>query len=156
MKTSVMIALIGATKAAMLVAQDEEIDTQLAQLKEDSNDVEMAEDSSDDDLAEDSSDDDLAEAEDSSDDELAEDSSDDELAEDSSDDELAEDSSDDELAENNWEDELAQELQNTDGTQLAENEFFGSIVRWGAKQAGSYLRRKVVPWAIRKAKGYAR
>ena len=147
MKTSVMIALIGATKAAMLVAQDEEIDTQLAQLKEDSNDVEMAEDSSDDDLAEDSSDDDLAEAEDSSDDELAEDSSDDELAE---------DSSDDELAENNWEDELAQELQNTDGTQLAENEFFGSIVRWGAKQAGSYLRRKVVPWAIRKAKGYAR
>jgi len=147
MKTSVMIALIGATKAAMLVAQDEEIDTQLAQLKEDSNDVEMAEDSSDDDLAEDSSDDDLAEAEDSSDDELAEDSSDDELAE---------DSSDDELAENNWEDELAQELQNTDGTQLAENEFFGSIVRWGAKQAGSYLRRKVAPWAIRKAKGYAR
>ena len=147
MKTSVMIALIGATKAAMLVAQDEEIDTQLAQLKEDSNDVEMAEDSSDDDLAEDSSDDDLAEAEDSSDDELAEDSSDDELAE---------DSSDDELAENNWEDELAQEVQNTDGTQLAENEFFGSIVRWGAKQAGSYLRRKVVPWAIRKAKGYAR
>ena len=147
MKTSVMIALLGATKAAMLVAQDEEIDTQLAQLKEDSNDVEMAEDSSDDDLAEDSSDDDLAEAEDSSDDELAEDSSDDELAE---------DSSDDELAENNWEDELAQEVQNTDGTQLAENEFFGSIVRWGAKQAGSYLRRKVVPWAIRKAKGYAR
>ena len=147
MKTSIMIALIGATQAAMLLAQDEEIDTQLAQLKEDSNDVEMAEDSSDDDLAEDSSDDDLAEAEDSSDDELAEDSSDDELAE---------DSSDDELAENNWEDELAQELQNTDGTQLAENEFFGSIARWGAKQAGSYLRRKVVPWAINKAKGYAR
>ena len=114
MKTSIMIALIGATQAAMLLAQDEEIDTQLAQLKEDSNDVEMAEDSNDDDLAEDSSDDDLAEAEDSSDDELAE------------------DSSDDELAENNWDDELAQELQNTDGTQLAESKFYSAMVAWGA------------------------
>mgnify|MGYP001144787974 CR=1 FL=1 len=63
--------------------------------------------------------------EDSSDDDLAE-------AEDSSDDELAEDSSDDELAENNWDDELAQELQNTDGTQLAESKFYSAMVAWGA------------------------
>ena len=62
---------------------------------------------------------------------LAEDEMD--LAEVSDDDmDLAEDSSDDELAENNWDDELAQELQNTDGTQLAESKFYSAMVAWGA------------------------